>query len=276
MSPFLKKIRSMIYSFLFLYIGVMLFAYFFSDAMIFHPPSSSYSDDDRAIRDYLVKMTTEDGVIISAFYLRSPEARYTILYSHGNAEDIGHLLPFLEKLRQIGFSVFAYDYHGYGTSKGSPSEQHCYHDIDAAYEYLIKEAGIPSENILALGRSLGGAMAVHLASQQTLGGLILESSFTTAFRTMTHIPLFPVDKFRNISKLDKVKCPVLVIHGTNDEVIGFSHGEKLYKEANNPKMFYRVEEAGHNNLQMVAGKEYERMLLRFGEVVDSLSDKNVR
>src|SRR5258707_452954 len=105
------------------YVVFSIFLYFFADYLIFQPHPSSYRDD----KDVL-KLKTADGKWISAVYLENPQAKYTLLFSHGNAEDIGDNFPFFKELRHIGFAVFAYDYHGYGTSAGKPSETKCYLD----------------------------------------------------------------------------------------------------------------------------------------------------
>jgi hypothetical protein len=124
---------------------------------------------------------------------------------------------------------------------------------------------VPSNCIIALGRLLGGGVTVDLASRRPLGGLIIESTFVTAFRVLTKIPLFPSDKFRNISKIKNVNCPVLVIHGEDDEVIPFWHGEKLFQQANEPKLSLWVDGAGHNNflklLEIVINKRYKTLSL---------------
>jgi abhydrolase domain-containing protein 17 len=241
-----------------IYFGISLFVHFISEKIIFQPQFSSYRDTEQ-----IIKLSSANGVQISAIYLHNPEARYTILFSHGNAEDIGSALPTLKKLHGLGFSVFAYDYQGYGTSSGSPSEENAYKDVNAAYNYLIEELNVSANRIIAYGRSLGGAVAIDLAQKRPLAGLIIESSFTTAYRVVTQIPLFPFDKFKSISKIKQVHCPVLIIHGKRDEVIPFSHGEKLFLEANEPKASYWVEAAGHNNLIQVAEKDYEEALLNF-------------
>jgi pimeloyl-ACP methyl ester carboxylesterase len=252
-----RLIRSVFLILVLVYAGMFFYAHVFVDKIIFQPQPSSYEDTDRIIKLY------SDGIPISAVYVKNPAATYTILYSHGNAEDIGLILPILEDIREMGYSVLAYDYRGYGTSSGMPSEKNAYHDIDAAYNYLVKDLGISSRHIIALGRSLGGAVAVDLAYRQPLGGLIIESSFVTASRVLTRIPLFPFDKFRSISKIKQVHCPVLVIHGTRDELIPLWHGEKLFRQANNPKLSFWVNEAGHNNLSEVAGSRYAQILRDF-------------
>jgi fermentation-respiration switch protein FrsA (DUF1100 family) len=178
------------------------------------------------------------------------------------------MYPILNEIKKMGFSVFAYDYRGYGTSSGRPSEQNAYRDIDAAYEYLIKEQNTAPGKIIALGQSLGGAMAADLASRKPVGGLILESTFVTAYRVLTKIPLLPFDQFENINKIKQVRCPVLVIHGKQDQVIPFWHGKKLFEQANEPKKSYWVERAGHNNLLEVAGPGYRQALQAFAELIE--------
>jgi fermentation-respiration switch protein FrsA (DUF1100 family) len=262
-SPTLKRL---VYSALLItilaYLGMFLFSYFYAEKIIFQPQPSSYRDTNQIIK------LDSGGVKISAIYLPNPDARYTILYSHGNAEDIGQLLSTLEEIKGMGFSAFSYDYRGFGTSAGTSSEENAYRDGDAAYDYLVNNLGVPANRIIALGRSLGGAVSVDLAHRRELGGLIIESSFVSAYRVLTGIPLLPFDKFKSISKIKNVRCPVLVIHGKNDEVVAFWHGEKLFREANEPKLSYWVEGAGHNNLYEVAGNGYEQALLDFVALIE--------
>lgn len=249
-------------SIIFIYACVGLYAYFFSDRMIFLPQPSTYQDNNQ-----ILKLTTKDGVKISAVYLPNPQAKFTILYSHGNAEDLGEISPILAELRNLGFAVFAYDYRGYGTSEGNPSEKTAYKDIDAAYDYLTQKLGVSPERIILYGRSVGGGPSVDLASRQPVGGLILENTFVSTFRVVTQITLFPFDKFNNIEKIKKVRSPVLVMYGKADTVIPFWHGEKLFAAANEPKMFLAIETAGHNNFRETGSKEYDRALQEFTQLV---------
>lgn len=237
------------------YVGLLLYGTMFAERMIFLPPVTRYRDTNSTL-----KLRSRDGFEISAAYLPNPEATYTILFSHGNAEDLGTLAPELESMRALGFSVFAYDYHGYGTSGGKATEKNAYEDIDAAYDYLTQVLKIPPDRIIAHGRSLGGAVAIDLASRKLLGGLIVESSFVSAFRVVTGYRIFPFDKFRNVDKIGQVRCPVLVIHGRQDEVIPFWHGERLFEMAKGPKTNFWVDGAGHNNLKVVAGPQYVKTL----------------
>ena len=246
------------------YLSLFCYAYFFTEKTIFHPPASSYRDTDR-----ILKLAAADGIRISAVYLPTAHARYTLLYSHGNGEDIGQLLPMLTKLNGMGYSVLAYDYHGYGTSLGTPSEANAYADEEAAYDYLIKMRGIPANRILAIGHSLGSAMAVDLAARRPLGGLIVDSAFTSADRIVTKIPLLPFDKFQNLTKVSRIHCPVLVLHGKEDSVVPLWHGQMLFAEANEPKRALWVEGAGHNDLFDTAGPLYAKALKDFVALIET-------
>ncbi|MEK0177719.1 MAG: alpha/beta hydrolase [Oscillatoriales cyanobacterium] len=253
-------------SIIFIYAFLCFYAFFFSEGLIFQPPSSSQNDSREVI-----KINSANGLKISAIHFPNPQAKYTILYSHGNAEDLDGILWVLREIRDSGFAVFAYDYQGYGTSQGRPSEYNTYRDIDAAYNYLTQQLGVPAKQIIVYGRSVGGGPAIDLASRQSVGGLVVESSFVSAFRVLTQIPILPFDKFVNIDKIGKVRSPVLVIHGKADEVVRFWHGEQLFTAANEPKLNFWVEGAGHNDLMDVAGDRYAETLRKFAKLVDESS-----
>lgn len=257
------SIKRLLYSLIFIYTFFCLYVFFVADSKIFLPQPSSYSDTSD-----ILKLTTHDQIQLSAVYLQNPASKYTILYVHGNAEDLGDIQLILRQLRDIGFSVFAYDYRGYGTSQGKPSERNAYRDIETAYNYLIQELTVPAQRILAFGRSVGGGSVVDLAARKPLAGLILESSFTTAFRVVLPFSLLPFDKFRNINKIKKVTCPVLVMHGKADDIIPFQHGQKLFAAASGPKLSLWVEPAGHNDFMWVAGEQYANILRKFAQLVE--------
>ncbi|MFN2571730.1 MAG: alpha/beta hydrolase [Gemmatimonadales bacterium] len=238
---------------------IAVFGFFFADRLIFRPHPSSYQDTGNIIK------LSSGATRISAVYLPNEAARYTILYSHGNAEDIGDLLPMLETMRRSGFAVLAYDYKGYGTSGGASSERSAYEDEDAAYDYLVTSRRIPAHRVIALGRSLGGAMAVDLARRRPVAALIVQSSFITAFRAMTGVPIVPLDEFRSDDKIGQVRCPVLIIHGTEDAVISLRHGQRLFRDANTPKRSWWVAGAGHDDLPDVAGARYLKTLRQFAD-----------
>jgi fermentation-respiration switch protein FrsA (DUF1100 family) len=258
------------FSLVFIYACLCAYAYWGTDRQIFLPQPSSYraiAELATAPGDRPLQLTSSQNHQIAALYLPNPTAAYTILHSHGNAEDLGDVDFILRKLRRLGFAVFAYDYQGYGQSQGKPSETNSYADISAAYYYMTGQLGIPAQKILVYGRSIGSGPSTWLASQKPTGGLILESPLMSVFRVFSPLPLFPFDKFPNLERIKSVRVPVLVMHGKLDEVIPFQHGLELFNRAAPPKQSLWLENAGHNDLIMAAGIRYEQALKDFMQLV---------
>lgn len=241
-----------------LYAGLLAFGYFLSDRYIFLPRPSSYKDSAE-----FLKLTAEDGNKITALYLPNPSAKFTLLISHGNSEDLGDDRDWHEDLRNAGFNVFAYDYEGYGTSEGRPNETRTYQDESAAYSYLVAVLKTPPDRIIIFGKSVGSGPAVHIAARESVAGLIVQSGFTSAFRVMTRVSIVPFDKFPNYKDIRNVHCPVLIMHGTVDSVINFRHGKELFELANEPKKHLWVDGANHNDLEDVAGENYIKTIQAF-------------
>ena len=251
-----------------LYISLVVLAVK-SDSIIFQPQPSSYTD--AALSAMLARSNPagrvvhlkSGGTTIAAFYLPNPQARYTLLFSHGNAEDIGQVMFFLQPFYDAGFSIMAYDYRGYGTSSGKPSEDGVYSDANATYDYVTQELHLPPNQIIAMGRSLGSAAAIHLAATRPVAGLIAEAPFLSAFRVLTRMQILPWDKFNNAREIRNVHVPVLIVHGSGDQVVPFWHGRRLYELAHEPKTFMPVLGAGHNDIVLLAGKKYIQALQTF-------------
>ena len=247
-----------------IYLVLLLVAWSGARLLLYPMPPPSYEDSAE-----IIKLRTADGLHISARYLPKPGAVYTVLYSHGNGEDMGMDEVVYQNMRDYGFSVMTYDYHGYGTSEGSPSEQALYHDIDAVYAYMTGELGIAPSRIIVYGRSLGSGPSVYLAEREPVAGLILESSFATAFRARTRVGILPFDQFPNIQRIKRVRCPILFMHGRKDLVIAFSNSKALYKSARAPKMHLWVKDAGHNDFQEKAGERYQKTIFEFITLVEA-------
>lgn len=235
------------------YVGLAIFSLLFANKMIFPAPPSSYTEDTFPS---LIKLPLPEGGEVCALHLPNEEAKYTLLYHHGNAEDLGHIYPHLQELQKRGWAVFAYDYPGYGLSEGKPSEWGSLAAAKCAYSYLRTLLDVPSENIVLYGRSLGGGPAVHLASQEKVAGLILDGTFTSTYRVITKIKLLPWDTFDNIKHTPSIDEPLLSIHGTADLTVPFWHGVRLFEAAAGKKEKLWVEGAGHNDLLDIAGQDY--------------------
>jgi abhydrolase domain-containing protein 17 len=254
--------RRWLRSFLIIYISFALYIFFRADSMMFVPQPSSYQRTGE-----ILQLPVNARETIAARYFPNPKAKLTILYSHGNAEDLGRIRSRLDRLYDLGFQVFAYDYRGYGQSDGQPTEQNANQDIEAAYRYLTEVLKIAPETIVLYGRSIGGGPSTDLAHRKSVGGLILENTFTSIFRVVLPIPILPFDKFTNRDKLRQVQAPVLVLHSQQDTVIPFHHGETLYQSANEPKRSLWVADAGHNDLPDVAGDRYDQAVTSFQQLV---------
>ncbi len=228
------------------------------------PPPHTYEGE---VED--VWLRPSDGIKINAFYRHNPASKQAILWLHGNAENIGYGLGQLRTLAKVGVNILAVDYRGYGKSEGKPNEVGVYRDADAAYDFLVKERHFRPDDIVIYGHSLGGAVAINLASRRPCGGLIVQSSFTNARAMTREIFALPLvghlvkSRFDSEHKIRNVRAPILIVHGTRDDVVPFAMGEKLFEAAPEPKRFYRMEGAGHNDLVEAGGEDFVACLKQF-------------
>jgi len=247
---------------------------------LFQPPE----EPTPIARSKVFWLETRLGSRIPAFYINRFPGRFTILYSHGNAEDLGMLYEYLKELsRLLKVNIMAYDYTGYGLANVAneverwaftPSEEHCYADIEAAYHHLTDVEDIEPASIILYGRSVGSGPSCYLAekmfigieSEKRCGGMILHSPFLSVCRVVVDMG-FTVngDLFPNIERVQHLGCPVFVIHGTEDAVVPFHHGQKLY-EALPPK--YRAppfwaKNLGHNDVELHQPRQFIKELRNF-------------
>ena len=201
-----------------------------------------------------------------------PAVPATWLWFHGNAGNTSDRLENLRLLHdELGVNVFIFDYRGYGRSEGSPSEHGTYRDAEAALAYLLSRSDVEPERIVYFGRSLGSAVAVELATRRPPFALILESPFTSmADLARHHYRLLPATslirtRYDSLSKIGKVRAPLLVLHGDQDDIVPFEAGKRLFEAASEPKRFYTIHGAGHNDTYIVGGREYFRALREFVE-----------
>ena len=241
---------------LFTVVGYLLLRWF--EYRTVYQPSSQHdaSGDELGRMHEEVSLTTSDGVRLSGWFFParhgSPRAPLVFLVCHGNGGNISHRLPLCEALLATGAGVFVFDYRGYGHSAGRPNEEGTYRDAQDAYAWL-RNKGFAATNIIAYGESLGGGVVAELALRETIGGLILQSTFTSTTDVGSEMfPWLPVRTVTNIrydtrSKLPRLQVPVLVMHGRADSLIPFRHGERLFAAANEPKLFCEL--AGDHNDQ---------------------------
>ena len=240
------------------YAVVAVGAHFLSLGMIFPRPPVRYE-----LTSEYVQLTTPDGIKLAGRFWPSPGAKFTLLYLHGNYEDLGSVGEYVPEFLQHGYSVFAIDYRNYGHSGGAPTETNTYTDVQLAYEYLRDKLGVPADRIIIWGYSLGSGPAVELALSQPAAGLVLQGAYVSAYRVMTNIPLFPGDKFVNIRKVPRLSLPVFYIHGTDDGTVRFWHGEKLYAATTARKSKLFVAGGHHGGLADFTGPRYWLELKKF-------------
>lgn len=241
--------------------GVLAFiARLFSEAIIFQPPAAG---PEAAIDTFFVQ--TSGGTDIATLVTSELNSEQVILYSHGNAEDLAGIRSRIKLLAsQLKVNVVAYDYPGYGASGGTASEDGAYQAIDAVYDYLISDLGYQPKQIVLYGRSVGGGPTCYLAAKHSVSAVIIESSFTSAFRVVTQVPLFPFDRFPNLKHIRTIEQPSLFFIGTRDFIIPSWHGRRLFAASPSPdKQLEVVKGAGHNNLPDVAGERYYEVLTQF-------------
>ncbi|BAT76209.1 hypothetical protein VIGAN_01418200 [Vigna angularis var. angularis] len=217
-------------------------------------------------------LDTKGGNKIVATFWKHPFARFTFLYSHGNAADLGQMHDlFIELRAHLRVNIMSYDYSGYGASTGKPSEFNTYYDIEAVYHCLKREYGIKQEELILYGQSVGSGPTLHLASKlQKLRGVVLHSAILSGIRVLYPVKMtFWFDIFKNIDKIRHVNCPVFVIHGTNDDIVDWSHGKRLWELSKEKYDPLWVKGGGHCNLETFP--EYIKYLRKFINAMEKLA-----
>jgi len=218
------------------------------DGLIFHPdravPDPPPGTEERTI-------TTADGLRLHAWYAGAPGATATLVWSHGNGGNIAGRADVFLALAARGVAVLAYDYRGYGRSEGRPSEPGVYLDVEAAYDSL-RARGVPARQIVAFGESLGGAVAIRLATARPCAGVAVVSTFTS-LRDAGRAHYGPLavlagNRFDSLARVRELSVPLFVAHGDRDEIVPFVLGERLFAAAREPKRFLRAAGKHHNDV----------------------------
>ncbi|TAL63005.1 MAG: alpha/beta hydrolase [Legionella sp.] len=235
-----------------IFVFVVVLMYVFQRHLIYfpdrhHPHLEQFSAQDMQV----ITLKTKDKISLNSWYKPALSKHPTILYLHGNAGHIGYRVPLVRQFMDAGLGVFLLEYRGYGGNKGSPSEQGFYEDGRAAMAFLNNQ-GISSKHIILFGESLGSGVATYLATQYPICAVVLHSPFSSLTRVAQFhypwIPLTPWDKYDSLSRIQLIKAPILITHGTKDRIVPYEEGLTLYQAANQPKKLLRVKDKDHNDL----------------------------
>ena len=205
-----------------------------------------------------IVLATEDGLSLLSWYLPGHPGRPVILYFHGNGGHLGHRVERLLRFAREGYGVLMLEYRGYGGNPGTPTENGFYTDARAALGFLEHE-GVAANRLVLYGESLGSGVAVELAAQHDVAGVILEAPFTSVAEVaQCHFPYIPaarlvIDRFDSRSRIGKVRAPILVLHGERDRVVPVRFGRALFEAAPQPKEGWFAPEAGHEDLGRYGG-----------------------
>jgi pimeloyl-ACP methyl ester carboxylesterase len=261
-----ESLLALIIGILTAYVFVCLYAFLWGDFFLFatRPPTYSFGGD-------YISIETAGKNKIALLFLENPTARYTILYSHGNLEDIGFIRPRMELFRRHGFSVLCYDYPGFGASEGKKNEENCYDAAKAAYDYLTQILKIQPSRIILYGRSMGGGPTAYLAEKYPCAGVVMHSTFVSAFRVQTGLKILSWDRFENLQRIPQIKRPMLFVHGLSDETIPVWHTRMMIACAKAPTMKLLVPYALHNNVVEMAQENYWDVLRDFVALIEKQS-----
>ena len=246
-------------------VGLLVIAfmlYRFEHSQVYHPTRDAESTPDDVGRPAEeIGLNTSDGLRLHAWFFAaekaSPRARFVMLFCHGNGGNLTSRPGYYRAILETGVSLLTFDYRGYGRSDGQPSEAGTYTDAATAYQWL-RTRGFAPEHILVWGESLGGGIASQLAATERVGGLVLQSTFTSIPDIGAELfPWLPVKlisriKYDTLSRLPEIPCPVVVMHSRADTTIGFHHGERNFAVARETKAF--VEIGGDHNDALLANR----------------------
>jgi len=264
------------------YVAAMIAIYFAQALFIYapHMPTRELvaTPADIGLEYENLTLNTSDNEKINAWYIpvenpKTKQAAKTILFFHGNAGNISHRLETIKIYNQLGFNFFIFDYRGFGLSTGKPTEHGTYLDGDTAWQYLIEDKNLSPEEIIIVGRSLGGGVAAEVAKKVRPAMLVLESTFTSMTEVSAqHYPFMPTSlivkhEYETNLKLKDIHCPIVFAHSKNDEVIPYEHSQRNFMIANKPKQFIELN-GGHGSGFLLSKQNYIRGLKKaFSEML---------
>ncbi len=250
-----------------IYVSLAAYLYFLQSRLIYFPNvpgrTLTATPGQLGLAFDELRIRAADGVELHGWYVPAGAGAPAVLLCHGNAGNISHRLQWLELFHDLGLSVLLFDYRGYGRSSGAPSERGTYLDAQAAWDYLTKRVGLAPGRIVVVGESLGGPIAAHLAKHVSPGAVILVSTFTAApdlaseFYWYMPVHLLARIQYPTAAYVSQVRAPTLVIHSRSDEIVPFSHAEKIFQRARQPKQLLKIT-GGHNETFLRSGPELSK------------------
>ncbi len=262
-------IKFIVYPLLLIVLFVVYVKYIESKSIFFPTKNIDLTPQDLQIPFEDIYIKAGGSNQINGWFIPFENAKYTILFCHGNGGNISHRMEKITILRRSKANIFIFDYEGYGKSQGKPSEKGIYQDAQASFDYLVEMRKIDPKGIIVYGESLGCAVAIDLAWKNTIGGLILEGSFSSG-KDMARIiyPFLPTalffNKFNSIEKIKDIDAPKLFIHSKSDEIVPYSLAQKLFDAAREPKNFVSIR-GGHNTAFIDSQQEYAETISVFIE-----------
>ena len=237
------------------YVLLLFFFYLIQRHLIYYPEHHAPSPAQAGVPEMqVVSLHTEDGLMIKAWYRPPTQPNLpTIVYFHGNAGHIGYRAVIVKPLLTQGYGVLLLTYRGYSGNPGKASEKGLYIDARAAMKF-IKQHGVSNQCTVLYGNSIGGSVAIQMATEYSIGAMILQAPFTSlADVGQFHFPFFPVkwfikDKFDSMKKIKKINAPVFILHGENDTTIPPKFSRRLYEALPEPKQMRYIPNRGHNDL----------------------------
>lgn len=266
----MKRLMNWLLIIVVLYVAMSLFLWWREPSMIYYPSRLiDLTPDTLGLAYKEVTLTASDGIKINGWHLPSATSNApTLLFFHGNAGNISDRGEKLTVFHRLNANVLIIDYRGYGRSEGIPNELGTYRDALAAYDYLTKTLKQAPNTIIVYGESLGSAIAVELATQKPVGGVVLEEPFTS-IGDVGHkmFPFLPVrwlvrNKYDNLKKIGRINAPLLIFHSRQDEIFPFDFAEQLFDGAHNPKHLIELH-GSHNDAFAVSIDLYRESLKSF-------------
>ena len=249
---------------LYVVMGLLLRFTSMINQFIYFPDSIIYQDPgDFGLEFEDVYLTTSDGVRIHGWFVPG-SGDTTLLWFHGNGGNISNRADNIAGLnRRLGVSILIIDYRGYGLSEGSPNEEGTYLDAEAAVAHALSRPDVDPERMVLFGRSLGCAVAAEMALRHDVYAVVLESPFTSisamagrAYPFLPGLGLLVGNMYDTLDKAARIDAPVMVLHGDGDDIVPFEMGREVFEAAREPKRFYRIRGAGHNDTYAVGGAPY--------------------